>query len=157
MKVGRDLGVDRNFQDGNTPDLKHCTMDMDNYAQQALDMYHAVPNAPKLRDGICYLWLEPSPDDIANLMESKESTIFGHCAVSLLMKSYFMQPEWYAWISAMLSIIFPVTCPAVIACAINSWHTYSDTLRLPSNQNYTPHAIEMKLEPLSCMPIRTQT
>ena len=60
-------------------------MVMDNYARQALDMYHEVPNAPKLRDGVCYPWLEPSPDDIENSM-GKEDTVFGHCAASLLMK-----------------------------------------------------------------------
>ena len=38
--VGRVLGVHFNFKDGVKPNLKHITMDMDNYAQQALDMYH---------------------------------------------------------------------------------------------------------------------
>ncbi len=33
--VGRVLGVHFNFKDGASPNLKHVTMDMDNYAQQA--------------------------------------------------------------------------------------------------------------------------
>ena len=53
-QVGRVLGVHFGFKDGLTPNLKHVTMDMDNYAQQAIDMYHKVPNAPPLRGNVHY-------------------------------------------------------------------------------------------------------
>ena len=61
-------------------------MDMDNYAQQALDMYYSVPYAPKLREGICYPWHEPTKEEITQLSDKVDGTVFGHCAASLLMK-----------------------------------------------------------------------
>ena len=59
---------------------------MDNYAQQALDMYHKVPNAPPLRGNVHYPWYEPTQSEIDDSIDKPQKTVFGHCAASLLMK-----------------------------------------------------------------------
>ena len=61
-------------------------MDMDNYAQQALDIYYQVPGAPPLRANVCYPWYETTLPEIQNVDEAGIKTVFGHCAASLLMK-----------------------------------------------------------------------
>ena len=66
--------------------LKHIAMDMDNYAQQALDMHHKVPNAPPLRANVHCPWCEPSLYEIEHVADEGSKTVFGHCAASLLMK-----------------------------------------------------------------------
>ena len=61
-------------------------MDMDSYAGQALNMYEQVPNAPPLKRGVHYPWLEPTMEQINKEALETNGTIFGHCAASLLMK-----------------------------------------------------------------------
>ena len=38
---------------------------MDNYAGQALNMYEQVPNAPPIKNGVHYPWLEPTMEQEA--------------------------------------------------------------------------------------------
>ena len=59
-------------------------MDMCDYMKQALDMYHAVKDAPPLRNGVHYPWYEPTVNDINTL--SNEPCMVAHCSASLLTK-----------------------------------------------------------------------
>ena len=52
--------------------------------KQALDVYHAVKDAPPLRNGVLYPWYEPTLNDINTLRN--EPAIFAHRSASLLTK-----------------------------------------------------------------------
>jgi hypothetical protein len=77
------LGVHHSFKKISET-KREVVLDMTAYAQQALDMYHAVPNAPALKANVHYPWYEPTQAEIAEL--SSKPGIFSHCAASLLMK-----------------------------------------------------------------------
>ncbi len=87
-KVGRVLGVHFNFEtcSASSPCTSKVTMDMDNYAGQAITMYESVPGSPPLKGNIHYPWLEPTIEQINNEAQENSGTVFGHCAASLLMK-----------------------------------------------------------------------
>ena len=57
---------------------------MDKYAGQALNIQ--VPDAPPLKNGVRYPWLEPTMEQINEEALETNGTIFGHCAASPLMK-----------------------------------------------------------------------
>ena len=85
--VGRVLGVHYNF-DKAKDGTRKVTMDMKNYTQQALDMYHSIKDAPPLRNGVHYPWYEPTMAEIQQL-SSLPGAFSGHAA-SLLMKLLYM-------------------------------------------------------------------
>ena len=80
--VERVLGVHYTFN--RNDDGSIVTMDMCDYMNQALDMYHAVKDAPELRNNVHYPWYEPNTDEITTL--GSQPGVFQHCAASLLMK-----------------------------------------------------------------------
>ena len=80
--VDRVLGVHYTFH-RNSVECK-VTMDMCDYIKQALDMYHAVKDAPPLRTGVRYPWHDPDVNEINTL--SSQPGVFQHCSASLLMK-----------------------------------------------------------------------
>ena len=92
-------------------------MDMDNYAQQALDMYYKVPGAPPLRANVCYPWYEPTLPEIQEVNEAGIKTIFGHCAASLLMKLL------YAARMVRLDICYSINC---LSRYVTRWNTLCD-------------------------------
>ena len=80
--VDRVLGVHYTFDRSQAE--TRVIMDMKDYAKQALDMYHAVKDAPPLRNNVHYPWYEPTMTEIQEL--SSQPGIFQHCSASLLMK-----------------------------------------------------------------------
>jgi hypothetical protein len=60
---------------------------MTEYVKQAVTMYEAVKNAPKLKTRVSYPWYEPTLAEIEEL--SNKPGVFSHCSASLLMKALY--------------------------------------------------------------------
>jgi hypothetical protein len=87
-QVKRVLGVNFTYTkvDGFKTAVK---MDMIKYAEQTVDMYLSIPNAPPLKHKVQQPWYDPSLDDIAAANDGKP-IVFGGCAASLLMTALYL-------------------------------------------------------------------
>lgn len=69
----------------------NVTMDMTKYCEQAVQQYLEIPNAMPLKPKVTVPWYEPSPEEVVRVSSNEsESTIFGNCASSLLMRALYM-------------------------------------------------------------------
>ena len=71
------------------PETSECLQEMNAYAKQAIDLYEAVPNAPRLRDNVCTTIYEPTAADYAD-QDLASIGIFMCFAASLLMKALYL-------------------------------------------------------------------
>ena len=83
--IARILGVHHTQEEEGT--VTRTKISMTEYVKQAVIMYEAVPDAPKLKQKVSYPWYEPTLEEISDL--SQRPGVFEKCSASLLMKALY--------------------------------------------------------------------